>query len=207
MITQAGSSSGSLLIERTKETYKCVWSSSCKEHSEDYIGIGILVDHKLYVSRFIQRDIHKSVMPMGGIGVYKPIGDKRSFAALWAETDNFCSLGSGIVIRKESSEGFEGFFEVRYFLRENEDRFELKIEQAKSKSLYSLKWARKEQTLLHGIGMIVDGQMVFAWGELATEWEVVVLSVEKQEDSCLLNSKRVAQESNLVCEEVFRRNK
>ncbi len=77
----------------------------------------------------------------------------------------------------------------------NEDRFELKIEQAKSKSLYSLKWARKEQTLLHGIGMIVDGQMVFAWGELTVKWEVVILEFENKESFSLLNSKRVAQGS------------
>ena len=84
-------------------------------------------------------------------------------------------------------------------------RFELIIKQARRKSLYSLNWARKAQTLLHGIGMIVDGQMVIAWGELTVKWEVVILELENKEGFSLLNSKRVAQESNLVCEEVFER--
>ncbi len=205
MISPTGSTPGSLSIERTNETYKCVWSLDVAP-MQDYIGIGMLVGRKLYVSRFKQRDTSNCLMPLGGVCTYKPIGDQRSLAALWAGTDNFYSLGSGIAIGRERSEGFEGSYEVRYFLRENEDRFELKIEHTKSKSLYSLRWARKEQPFLHGIGMIVDGQMVIAWGELTVKWEVMILEFKNKEDFSLLNSKRVAQESNVVCEEVFERS-
>lgn len=204
MHTGGGTSTGSLSIEKTGETYKCVWSLDVVP-PQDYIGICMLVGRKLFVSRFKQRGADNNLMPLGGVCTYKPIGDQRSLAALWAGTDNFYSLGSGIAIRRERSESFEGSYEVRYFLGENEDRFELIIKQAKRKSLYSLNWAKKEQTLLHGIGMIVDGQMVTAWGELTVKWEVVILELEDKGGFSLLNSKRVAQESNLVCEEVFER--
>ncbi len=155
----------------------------------------------MIVSRFKQQD--QNDMPMGGVGLYKSIGDQRSLAALWAGTDNFCLLGSGIAIRKVISETLDGDYEIRYFLNEQEDKFDLKIEQRQNSEIFNLSWARKGHILLHGIGMIVDRQMVLAWGELATEWDVVVLSVEKKEDSCLLNSKRASQGCNMVCYEVF----
>ncbi len=205
IINPPRSTQGSLSIEKTQETFKCVWSLDVAP-KQDYFGIGMLVGRKLYVSRFIQQDTGNCLMPLGGVCTYKPIGDQRSLAVLWAGTDNFYSLGSGIAIRRERSESFEGSYEVRYFLRENEDRFELKIKHAKSKNLYSLNWARKEQPLLHGIGMIMDGQMVIAWGELTVKWEVMILEFENKEGFSLLKCKRVAQRSNLVCEEVFERS-
>lgn len=52
--------------------------------------------------------------------------------------------------------------------------------------------------------MIIDGQMVFAWGVPETEWEVVSLSLEKQEDNCpLLHSKRVSQKGRVLYEKFY----
>jgi hypothetical protein len=206
MHTGGGTSPGSLSIEKTGETYKCVWRSD-KEYPEYYFGLGIAAGHKLYVSRFKQRDTHSNVMPPGGVAVYKPIGDRRSLAALWAETDNFCALGSGIAIRKESGESFAGNYEIRYFEHGLEvARFNLTIAKRSNEKCYRLNWDREEKQIFHGIGMVVDRQMVVAWGELATDWEAAVLNVKNQGKGCLLKSRRVSQKNNVICEETFARN-
>jgi hypothetical protein len=71
-----------------------------------------LIDDKLLVSRYLKQ------VPIAGVGVYKQIGDLRSNSALWASTQNFDTLGSGVALRNETSESFEGNYKVRYFIKE-----------------------------------------------------------------------------------------
>jgi hypothetical protein len=99
---------GTLSIEKIVETYKCIWKIQKENTCYAYLGIGIFVDNKLFVSRYLKK------IPIAGIGMYKQIGDLRSNSALWASTQNFDTLGSGIALRKETSESFEGNYKVRY---------------------------------------------------------------------------------------------
>ncbi|NOV61107.1 hypothetical protein [Clostridium beijerinckii] len=69
-----------------------------------------MIDDKLLVSRYLKQ------VPIAGVGVYKQIGDLRSNSALWASTQNFDTLGSGVALRNETSESFEGNYKVRYFI-------------------------------------------------------------------------------------------
>jgi hypothetical protein len=163
---------GTLNIEKIGETYKCAWKIDKENTSYEYFGIGIFVDNKLLVSRYQKQ------VPMAGIGVYKQIGDLRSNSALWASTQNFDILGSGIALRKETSESFEGNYRVRYFIKEYESPiFDLNIiKKEQSDNLYDLNWAVNNEVKLHGIGTIDNGQMYLAYGGVDFEYEVVVLS-------------------------------
>ena len=78
---------GILSIEKIGETYKCIWKIDKENTCYEYLGIGMFVGNKLFVSR------HLKQVPMAGIGMYKQIGDLRSNSALWASTQNFDTLG------------------------------------------------------------------------------------------------------------------
>ena len=99
------------LIEKIGETYKCIWKIDREKTQDEYLGIGMFVDGKLFVSRYLNQ------VPVAGIGMYKPIGDLRSNSVLWASTQNFDILGSGIALREETNESFEGNYKVRYFIK------------------------------------------------------------------------------------------
>lgn len=161
-----------LSIEKIGETYKCIWKIDKKNTCYEYFGIGMFVDHKLFVSRYLKQ------VPVAGIGMYKQIGDFRSNSALWASTQNFDTLGSGIALRKDTSECFEGDYKVRYFIKEYESPvYDLKIiKKEQSDNLYDLNWAVNNEVQLHGIGTIDNGQMFLAYGGIDFEYEVVVLS-------------------------------
>lgn len=63
---------GALNIEKAGETYKCLWKIYRDNDSYEYLGIGMFIDGKLFVLRYLSK------IPMAGIGMYKPIGDFRS---------------------------------------------------------------------------------------------------------------------------------
>lgn len=186
---------GTLSVEKTGETYKCVWKINKKNTHCEYLGIGMLVDSKLYVARSLNQ------VP-GGIGMYKPIGDLRSNSALWASTQNFNTLGSGIALREDTSESFEGNYKVRYFINGYEcPVYDLKIIKRKqSDNLYDLNWAEGDVVKLHGIGMTYNGQMVLAWGGIDFEYEVVILSIS---DEGTLNGKCALLSSSNITEEIY----
>ena len=171
-----------LSIEKIGETYKCVWKINRENTQCEYLGIGMLVDNELFVSRF------SSQVPVGGIGMYKPIGDLRSNSALWASTQNFNTLGSGIALREDASESFEGNYKVRYFIKGYETpAYDLNIlKKQQSNNLYDLNWALDDEVKLHGIGMTHNGQMVLAYGGIDFEYEVVILSIGSER---ILNGK------------------
>lgn len=167
---------GTLNIEKIGETYKCVWKIEKNNVQNEYLGIGILVCSKLYVSRFLKE------IPKGGIGIYKPIGDLRFYSALWASTQKSDTLGSGIALRKETSENYEGEYKVRYFIGGNESPvYDLSITKNNQSDMYSLKWDVGEKPKLHGVGITDNDQMVLAWGEIDFEYEVVIINVESKD--------------------------
>lgn len=187
-----------LSIEKTGETYKCVWKVNIEDTQKEYLGIGMFVDGKLLVSRFLIST------PGGGIGLYKPIGDLRSNAALWASTQNFNTLGSGITLREDTSESFEGDYKVRYFIKGNEAPvYDLKIVKKEHKDLYALNWAVNDEVKLHGIGMINNGQMVLAWGGINLDYELVILSIDNMNGKTVLNGKCALLSSGNITEEAF----
>ncbi|MCB2309360.1 hypothetical protein LGL08_22660 [Clostridium estertheticum] len=186
-----------LNIEKTGETYKCVWKINGKNTQNEYLGIGMIVDNQLYISRFLKQ------VPGGGVGLYKPIGDLRSNSSLWASTQNFNTLGSGITLRENASESFEGDYTVRYFIKGTESPvYNLKIQKKKQSSLYSLTWDVNNEVKLHGVGVINNGQMVLAWGGVEFEYEVIILSIENENTlngKCALLSNNITQESYTKC--------
>jgi hypothetical protein len=189
---------GTLSIEKIVETYKCIWKIQKENTCYEYLGIGIFVDNKLFVSRYLKK------IPIAGIGMYKQIGDLRSNSALWASTQNFDTLGSGIALRKETSESFEGNYKVRYFIKEYESpTFDLKIiKKEQSDNLYDLTWAVNNEVQLHGIGIVDNGQMFLAYGGIDFEYELVVLSNVNENE---LNSKCVLITNCSINEEMYMR--
>ncbi|WP_238947967.1 hypothetical protein [Clostridium sp. YIM B02569] len=187
---------GNLNIEKTGETYKCTWRRDEENSSYEYSGIGILVDDKLLVSRYLKQ------VPMAGIGMYKQIGDLRSNSALWASTQNFDTLGSGIALRNETSESFEGNYKVRYFIKEYESPvFDLKIiKKEKSDDLYDLSWSVNNEVQLHGIGMKHDRHMFLAYGGINFEYEIVILKIGNQDT---LSGKCASIRNSSVSEEIY----
>ena len=187
---------GNLNIEKIGETYKCTWRRDKENSSYEYSGIGILIDDKLLVSRCLKQ------VPMAGVGVYKQIGDLRSNSALWASTQNFDTLGSGIALRNETSESFEGNYKVRYFIKEYESPvFDLKIiRRDQSDDLYDLSWSVNNQVQLHGIGTTNDRQMFLAYGGINFEYEVVILNIDNQGK---LSGKCASVRNSSVNEEIY----
>lgn len=169
-----------LSIEKIGETYKCIWKIDKDNTCYEYLGIGMFVGNKLFVSRYLKQ------VPMAGIGMYKQIGDLRSNSALWASTQILGTLGSGIALRKETKESFEGDYKVRYFAKEYESPvFDLKImKKEQNYDLYNLSWAINGEAKLHGIGTIDDEQMFLAYGGMDFDYEIVVLSNGDQNTLC-----------------------
>jgi hypothetical protein len=186
---------GTLNIEKTGETYKCIWKINKENNQHEYLGIGMFVDNQLLISRFSNK------VPGGGIGLYKPIGDLRSNSALWASTKSLNVLGSGIALREDASEKFEGSYKVRYFLKGNEiSNFNLNIRKKESCDLYSLTWAIEDNVILHGIGLINNKQIVLAWGGIDFEYELVILSIGNKNT---LNGKCALLNNSSITEEIY----
>jgi len=193
---------GNLNIEKAGETYKCVWKIHDGNTEIEYLGIGMLVDNQLLVSRFSTQQV-----PSGGICLYKPIGDLRSNSALWASTENFNILGSGIALREDTNDKFEGNYKVRYFLKANPVTtpiLNLSILKLEDKDLYSVTWALEDNIISHGIGMVNNGQMVLAWGEVNYDYELVILSIE---DDDRLSGKCTFLSNNIISEEIYTKSK
>lgn len=189
---------GTLCIEKTGEIYKCIWKINKEDTQHEYLGVGMLVEKQLLISRFSNK------VPMGGIGLYKKIGDLRSNSALWASTKSFDLLGSGIALREDSSEKFEGDYKVRYFVRGiDANTFDLNIAKKEHDELYSLTWSIEDKTVLHGIGIINNGEMVLAWGGIDFEYEVVILNISNEnmlEGKCaLLSNSSITKEIYTKC--------
>jgi len=187
---------GTLNIEKIGETYKCIWKIDRDNTHYEYLGIGMVVDGKLFVSRYLNQ------VPVAGVGMYKPIGDLRSQSALWASTQNFDTLGSGIALRNETSENFEGNYKVRYFIKGYESPvYDLKIlKKEQSDNLYELNWTVNDEVKLHGIGMINNGQMFLAYGGIDFEYEMVILSISNQS---ILNAKVALLSNGNISEEIY----
>lgn len=189
---------GTLSIEEAGETYKCVWKINQENAQYEYSGIGMFVDNQLFISRF------STQVPGGGIGLYKPIGDLRSNSSLWASTQNFNTLGSGIALREDRSESFEGNYKVRYFIKGNESPvYDLKILKKEQSDLYSLNWSVDDEVKLHGVGMVNNRKMVLAWGGIDFEYELVILSIKNEHERNILKGQCAVLGSSTIVEEVL----
>lgn len=189
---------GVLSIEKIGETYKCMWKIEKENTYDEYLGIGIIVDNKLFVSRY------RKQVPMAGVGMYRKIGDLRSNSAMWASTQSFNILGSGIALRKETSESFEGNYKVRYFVKEYESPvFDLKIiKNEQNHKLYNLNWSINDEVQLHGIGTIDKEKMYLAYGGVNFEYEIGVFS---SADQNTLSSQYASVSNFNIKEEIYTR--
>lgn len=190
---------GSLNIQKTGEIYRCLWKIERENTKHEYLGIGMIVNNQLLVSRFLMQT------PRGGIGLYKPIGDSRSNSALWASTQSFNTLGSGIALRKDSgSDKFEGSYIVRYFLNGDEiAMFNLEITELNQNGLYTLTWAQENNVESHGIGMINNREMAFAWGDPNIDYELIILDSVDDEERKMLKGKCALLSNGNVMEEIY----
>ncbi|OAA84695.1 hypothetical protein [Clostridium ljungdahlii] len=188
---------GTLNIEKTGETYKCTWKINKEDVQKEYLGIGMLVDNQLLISRFSNK-VHG-----GGVGLYRPIGDLRSNSALWASTQNFNTLGSGIALREDTSQNLEGNYKVRYFIKGNESpTYDLRIVKNEKNNVYSLNWSVNDKIILHGIGMMNKGQMPLAYGGTNFDYELFILSIDNKNR---LSSKCALLSNSCITEEVYRK--
>lgn len=186
---------GTLSIEKTGETYKCIWKINKGNTEQEYLGIGMLVNNQLFISKFASK------VPAAGVGLYSPIGDLRSNSALWASTQNFNTLGSGIALREDTSENFEGNYKVRYFIRGNESpTYDLRIIKNEKNNVYSLNWSVSDKVMLHGIGLISNGQLPLAYGGANFNYELVILNIDNENR---LNSKCASLSNSSITEEVY----
>ena len=158
-----------LRIERTGETWGCGWQST---GGEILSGIGMTVNGNIAAAMFERR------AGIGGIGMYRPIGDHRSVSALWSSTQYPDTLGAGIAIRKDNdSDDFPGIYTVRYFHKGKEaNQFDLHIEQ--SGECYGLRWEKGGAAFLHGVGIIADGDMLLAWGSTDVNFRISVVGID-----------------------------
>ncbi|HEY1406091.1 MAG TPA: hypothetical protein VF857_05730 [Spirochaetota bacterium] len=187
-----------LTIEKIGQTYKCAWRIDEGNSQNDYAGIGMLVDNQLLISRYsIQA-------PFGGIGLYRQIGDSRSNSALWADTRDFHSLGSGIALRENVSDIFDGSYTVKYFMKGKETAsFNLTIQKLENNNLYSLTWAKENTIVLHGIGMINNGQMALAWGQLSVDYELIILNIGKESGKLILHGPSALLSNPCTTEKIY----
>ena len=190
---------GTLSIEKTGATYKCVWKIEEKNTKHECLGIGMMINNQLIISRASVQT------PIGGIGIYRPIGDLRSNSSLWASFQKFDTLGSGIAVRKYSSENFDGNYKVRYFLNGTETAggiFNLKIVKRKN-DLYSLTWDKEGNVIYHGIGMINNGEMALAWGDINIDHELIILDIVNENEKVILKAKCALLSKGIVTEEFY----
>ncbi|WP_297421125.1 hypothetical protein [Clostridium sp.] len=188
-----------LSIEKTGEVYKCLWKDSYTDDENKYLGIGIFVDNQLLISRY------SAQVPGGGIGLYKPIGDLRSNSSLWASTQNPDILGSGIAIRENTCESFEGSYKVRYFIEGTESPvYDLSISKDdKNDLLYFLNWSLDEEVKLHGVGMVSNDQLILAWGGVIFDYELIILDIEDNRGNVILKSKKAVLGKDTIKEEIL----
>lgn len=157
-----------LRFERTGETWGCEWRST---GGSILSGIGMTVNGNIAAAMFDGR------AGIGGIGMYRPIGDHRSVSAFWSSTQYPDTLGAGIAMRKENdSDGFPGIYTVRYFHKGKEaNQFDLHIEQ--SGECFGLRWEKAGVSHLHGVGIIVNGDMILAWGSTDMNFHVSAVAI------------------------------
>lgn len=155
-----------------KKTFVCSFKRS---------NIGILFNNSLIVSEF-DDDVQS-----GGVGVYSPVGDGSAYAALWSNTKLSGLLGSGIALKSEVSDGIIGEYSVKYFVGKNEvNSFDVMIDYANSKEIYNLAWYKNGQKALHGIGVMIGDSLAIAWGSIACQFDLDILSYNSDHSDAIL---------------------
>jgi len=141
-----------IIIQQQEKTFFCSLSQK---------NIGIIFNNDLIVSEF------DDGAQSGGIGVYSPIGDGYSNYALWSSTGIIGQLGSGIALKSDESLGFDGEYNVRYYVGNRDgDSFIVRIGRVGNGSIYKLSWFKENKNTLHGIGFMIENSLAFAWGSI-----------------------------------------
>lgn len=179
-----------LAIDEIGETYKCTWRISSDGYENEYLGIGMLINNKIFVSKFSKN------VPKGGIGIYNPINNFRYISSSWASTQNFGVLGSGFACKQDMNKEFKGDYKIKYFIKENQSQiYDLNIRKSVNDKAYFLKWSIDEEEKLHGLGIVDNGTMILSWGEIEFKYELVILNIEKD---CKLRAKYILLENNIL---------
>ena len=177
-------------IENIKDTYTCSFSEK---------NIGIIVDNYLLVSQF------SSCAIKGGVGVYAPIGDRKSYYALWASLGSRNELGSGIIIKRDKSNIFPGEYNVRYFIREHETPvYKVDIDYTANINIYTGTWSIDGDIIHHGIFLAFDGKYAVAYCDPDDTVDIRILSIiHNEKGNEVLRSRYVKWNSTDICEQRF----
>lgn len=160
-------------IEEYNRAYKCTLAQN---------NIGIMYRNSLIVSEFGEG------APMGGIGVYSPVGDGSSLYALWSSTKTGGLLGSGIALKADGKAEFCGDYSVRYFVGDNEAGiFSVTISLTLNPDIYGLLWSVDNREVLHGIGMMAGDGLAFAWGPKAVNFDFTRFYMENGDGKTVLS--------------------
>lgn len=144
-------------------------------------SIGIIYRDSLIISEFDE------TAPMGGIGVYSPVGDGSSLYALWSSTKIGGLLGTGIALKVDSKAELCGDYSVRYFVGANEaGMFSVTVSRASNPEIYRLLWSVDNREMLHGIGMIAGDGIAFAWGPKAINFNFTRYSMDDADEKTVL---------------------
>ena len=168
------------LIEITNKnkTFEC---------SLERANIGIKFRNSLIVSEFDEG------VEVGGVGAYSPIGDGSSNYALWSDTKRFGLLGSGIARKTYDVNEFIREYSITYYFADNGDSNSInwsvytfdkvKIEHMKNSDIHKLSWYNVKQEALHGIGIMIDDSLVFAYGSLDCKFDFNRLTLRNIEQT------------------------
>ena len=150
-------------------------------------NIGIKFRNSLIVSEFDEG------VKVGGVGAYSPIGDGSSNYALWSDTKRFGLLGSGIARKAYDSNEFIGEYSVTYYFADNNSSNSInwsvytfdkvKVEHTENSEIYKLSWYEEKQEALHGIGVMIDDNLVFAYGSLDCKFDLNILTLQNIEQT------------------------
>lgn len=174
-------------IEKIKETYSCSFSEK---------NIGITIGNYLISAQF---DLNTE---SGGIGVYAPIGNGKSYYALYASLSTRDELGSGIIIKRDKSNLFAGEYKVRYFKFADWESpvFNVNITQTDNINIYTGTWATNGNIVYHGIFLAFNDKYAVAYGNPNDTFDIRVLTINIENGKEVLYSRYVKGNSADICE-------
>ena len=157
-------------IDKVRGTYQCSFNEN---------NIGIAVGNHLLVAEFPVNTTR------GGVGVYVPVGDGRSFNALLASLGSHNELGSGIVVRRGESDLFTGEYRVQYFIGDHESPvYQVTIDSTDDDDIFTGAWIIDDNIVHRGILLAFDDKYAIAYGDPDGTFDIRVLKmcVEEQQD-------------------------
>lgn len=138
-------------------------------------NIGLKFGSNLIFARFNEGEATQDA----GVGVYIPVEGGPSNQAFWASRSSVSgiSAGGGIAIEHEQAAGFNGLYDVTYFVDQGvEVSFKVTINEKECGNIYYLTWHKNEQKVFHGLGLLLEDSLAFAWGSLNNTYDLIVLT-------------------------------